>query len=186
MTAPAIAKPTHLRTARLLLRRAAAADLNAIHEIMSDAEVMRYWSSPTHADTVETAEWFDGMLEADRAGESDEFVIEHKGALIGKIGAWRLPEIGFFLRRDCWGRGFAMEALQAYIDHVKGQGLGELTADVDPRNDPCLRLLRKCGFVESGRNKATYVVNGHPCDSVYLHLDLQKQLRGGMRDETGT
>ena len=32
-----------IRTARLLLRQALPSDLNDFHEIMSDADVMRYW-----------------------------------------------------------------------------------------------------------------------------------------------
>jgi RimJ/RimL family protein N-acetyltransferase len=161
------------------MRRAVPGDLTAIHAIMSDPEAMRFWSTPAHADLAETQSWFASMLAADEAEESDEFVIERDQIVIGKIGAWRFPEIGFFLRRDCWRRGFATEGLQGYIGYAKERGLERLTADVDPRNGACLRLLGKCGFVETGSAKATYVVGGRPCDSVYLELGLQAHLSGG-------
>ena len=37
--------------------------------------------------------------------------------MIGKLGCWRTPEIGFILDPAVWGRGYASEALAAFIDH---------------------------------------------------------------------
>jgi ribosomal-protein-alanine N-acetyltransferase len=165
-------RPTELRTDRLRLRRVQFADFDAIHAIMSDAETMQFWSTPPHSTLAETEKWFASMIEADRAGESDEFVLEHSGVVIGKLGAWRLPEIGFYLRRDFWGNGLATEALLRFISYAEDMGQDCLTADVDPRNTACLRLLAKCGFHETGRQSATYLVDGQACDSVYLKLDL--------------
>ncbi len=166
---------TELRTDRLRMRRVQPGDLDAIHAIMSDAETMQFWSTPPHSTRAETEKWFASMMEADRAGESDEFILEHQGRVIGKLGAWRLPEIGFFLNRDFWGQGLAREALLQFTSYARDLGLNCLTADVDPRNTACLRLLAKCGFHETGRQSATYVVDGQNCDSVYLKVDLFPQ-----------
>ncbi len=164
-------RATELTTPRLRMRRARADDLPAIHAIMSDAETMRYWSTPPHETLEQTRAWLDGMLATDPA-EGDEFVLEQDGQLIGKLGAWRLPEIGFFLRRDRWGQGLAAEALGAYIRYIAGGGAGCLTADVDPRNAGSLALLMRAGFFETGRASGTYEIGGRLCDSVYLRLDL--------------
>ena len=160
-----------LVTERLLLRRARAGDLEALHRIMSDAETMRYWSTAPHESLDETRLWLDSMLSAE-AGSSDEFMLEHDGELVGKMGAWRLPEIGFFVRRDHWGRGFASEALDAFVRYIAAAGATQLTADVDPRNAACLAVLARAGFRETGRASSTFVVRGLPCDSVYLRIDL--------------
>jgi RimJ/RimL family protein N-acetyltransferase len=164
-----------LRTPRLRLRRARPDDLDAMHRIMADAEVMQYWSTPPHTSLADTRRWLKPMLSS--TPESDEFVVEHAGEVIGKLGAWRLPEIGFYLRRDCWGRGFAAEALAAFVHHAASKGVSHLTADVDPLNGACLKLLTGAGFRETGRASATYVVADRVCDSVYLRLDLQTGLR---------
>jgi ribosomal-protein-alanine N-acetyltransferase len=160
-----------LTTSRLLMRRVRADDLEALHAIMSDPDVMRYWSTPPHGSLEETRDWLEGWLSAP-ADENDEFVLEYDGDVIGKLGAWRLPEIGFYLRRDRWGQGFAGEALEAFIRHARARGVTFLTADADPRNEACLRLLERAGFRETGRASATFVVAGEVCDSVYLRLDL--------------
>jgi len=160
-----------LVTPRLLLRRARPADLAAIHRIMSDAETMRFWSTPPHATLDQSRAWLDKMLAADPA-DSDEFILEQDGRLIGKLGAWRLPEIGFFLDRDHWGQGFAAEALDAFIHYAAARKFPYLTADVDPLNTASLALLTRAGFRETGREAATYRVCDRVCDSVYLRLDL--------------
>src|SRR5688500_3089339 len=121
-----------IRTERLLLRRATMADAPAMHAIMSNPVAMRYWSTPPHAELAETERWMASMVAADLA-ESDDFIVTAEGRLIGKLGAWKLPEIGFLLDPAHWGRGHAREALAAFVDRRRSLGSSELTADVDPR-----------------------------------------------------
>ena len=112
------------------------------------------------------------MVDADPA-VSDDFIVEHDGQLIGKLGCWRLPEIGFMIDADHAGQGFATEALTAFLDHRRRIGTPrQITADVDPRNRASLALLVRHGFVETGRAQGTWVVAGETCDSIYLALDL--------------
>jgi len=159
-----------LLTARLKLRRAAMSDLEAFHQILSDPAAMRFWSSPPHRDLERTRAWLGAMI-ADGPPASDDFVIEHEGRVIGKAGCWRVPEIGYILHPGVWGRGFAAEACSAVIAHVfRAYDVPAITADVDPRNAASLRLLRRLGFLETGRAAATYEIEGEISDSVYLAL----------------
>ncbi|HWA71058.1 MAG TPA: GNAT family N-acetyltransferase [Polyangiaceae bacterium] len=161
---------TVLRTARLTLRRARASDLDALHTVLSDRETTRYWSTEPHSDVQTTERWLDAML-ASSPEVSEDFVIEYEGAVVGKVGFFRLPEIGFILRRELWGRGLAFEAARAVIDHVFAtHNVEELHADVDPRNAPSLRLLHRLGFFETARAQRTYCIGGVWTDSVYLKL----------------
>lgn len=160
-----------IRTDRLLLRRACADDIEAMHRIMSDVQAMRYWSTPPHVSIDATARWMASMIDADPSS-SDDFIVTLNGDLIGKLGAWKLPEIGFLIDREQWGRGYASEALAAFINRRRRLGSTELTADVDPRNEGSLRLLARHGFVESGRATGTWQVGDELCDSVYLRLLL--------------
>lgn len=162
-----------IRTERLLLRRAQLDDVAAMHIIMSDAEAMRYWSNPPHKRRVETERWVASMVAADK-GASDDFIVIFDGHLIGKLGAWKLPEIGFLFRRDCWSQGLASEALQAFIARRRALGSSELTADVDPRNSAALKLLERAGFLETHRAKGTWQVGDELCDSVYLRLNISQ------------
>lgn len=162
---------TTLRTERLLLRKAREDDLPAIHAILSDPRETRFWSTPPHATLEQSRDWLAGMLAIDPA-EGEDFVVEHQGVVIGKAGFYRYPEVGFIFHPDHWGRGFAGEALSAVLDRGFASRPAAI-ADVDPRNDACLKLLTRLGFVETGRKEKTWLVGEEWCDSVYLSLDAE-------------
>jgi RimJ/RimL family protein N-acetyltransferase len=163
--------PDELRTERLVLRRALPGDVEPMHRIMSDPVAMRYWSTLPHAERCETESWIASMIEADPA-ESDDFIVTLDGAVLGKLGAWKLPEFGFLIDPDYWGQGIASEAMAAFIDRRRALGTIELRADVDPRNVSSLRLLKRHGFVETGRAAGTWQIGDELCDSIYLTLAL--------------
>ena len=160
-----------IRTRRLVLRRFTMADTPAMHRIMADPLAMRFWSTLPHASLDQTEQWVRSEVEAPR-DESDDFVVTLGGALIGKLGCWRLPEVGFLLDPAAWGQGYASEALTAFIARRRALGSTELTADVDPENDSSLRLLTRCGFTETHRKAGTWHVGGEWLDSIYLRLIL--------------
>lgn len=160
------AVPT-LRTERLVLRQAAWEDLDAVHRVMSDPRAMRYWSRPEHETLEETRHWL-GFL-VDQAEDSRDWLVERDGVVIGKAGAWAVPEVGFILHPDHWGQGLAQEAMEAVITALETE-FPELvlTAEVDPRNAASLRLLAKLGFHETHRAERTLLWRDEWCDSVYL------------------
>lgn len=171
-----------LTTERLVLRPARWADLEPLHRIFTEPMAMRYWSRPTHTDVEETRAWLRSMIEATSVRSAD-FIVELNGQTIGKAGCFRLPEVGFILHPDHWGRGLATEALGAVIEHVFAtHDVEALEADVDPRNHASLRVLTRLGFVETGRAARTYELGGEWVDSVYLSLrrgDGRGRLRHG-------
>jgi len=159
-----------LRTARLLLRRPTLDDLEAFFGIMSHPSAMRYWSTLPHAELDVTRVWLERMV-ARQATGGQHFAIEMDGVVIGEVGAGRLPEFGFIIHPDYWGRGFATEASRAAIDHIfAATDAAELKADVDPRNAGSLRTLRKLGFVQTGSASNTFLLGDEWCDSIYLAL----------------
>ena len=170
---------TELRTDRLILRRARLEDLEAMHAVFSDERAMQYWSHGPHEDIAQTKGWLDSMIAA-RPEESDDFLITVDGEVIGKLGAWRIPEIGFIIRSDRWGRGYAREALRAFLAHIfRTRGAEFLTADVDPRNAASLKLMTDHGFVRTGYAVGSWNTHIGVCDSVYLRLDRETWLSAG-------
>jgi RimJ/RimL family protein N-acetyltransferase len=164
---------TELRTARLVLRRAIPGDLDAMHAVLSDPRAMTYWSHGPHESLEQTREWLDSMI-GSPPELSEDFVVTLDGRTIGKLGAWRLPEFGFILAPDHWRRGYASEALAAFLGHVFSRpDVDHLVADVDPRNRASLALLKRHGFAETGRASGTWETHIGRCDSVYLRLDAQ-------------
>lgn len=159
-----------IKTPRLILRRATSGDLAAMHAVLSSPAAMRYWSSPPHRTIKQTRDWLNSMIDASPA-ESMDFIIDYEGEVIGKAGCWRLPEIGFIMHPDHWGKGLAREALTAIIERLFARfAIPAITADVDPRNMACLALLERLGFSQTGRAARTWLVGDEWCDSIYLAL----------------
>lgn len=56
-------------------------------------------------------------------------------------------EIGFHLRPEFWGKGYAMEAANAVIQYAfTGLGAEKLFAGHNPKNEASKKVLRKLGF----------------------------------------
>ena len=92
--------------------------------------------------------------------------------IIGKAGMWDGREIGFIFNKNYWGKGYAYEALQAVVDQYwlvnNQEGAEPIKADVDPRNEASLRLLKKLGFEVTGTAERTFETHIGWCDSIYL------------------
>jgi RimJ/RimL family protein N-acetyltransferase len=90
---------------------------------------------------------------------------------IGIIGCDDSLEIGYALGRPYWGHGYMAEAMAILLCHFWSKDIKAITADVDPRNEASLKLLRSFGFQESGFEKNTHKTHIGWCDSVYFRLE---------------
>ena len=159
-----------LRTERLILRKARLDDLAEVKSFMGHAGAMQYWSTPPHADLERTRAWLQAHIEADPE-ISLNYLIEFEGRVIGEVGSFPIPEFGFILHPDYWGRGIGLEAGRAVIDHLFAtRSVDSLVADVDPRNASSIALLAKLGFLKTGEARGTLCVGGEWVDSEYYGL----------------
>ena len=140
-----------------------------MHRILSDPQAMRFWSTDPHPDPATTSEWLASMI---GRPDGSDFIIEHDSKVIGKAGAWQLPEVGFILSPDHWGKGFAREAMEAIIAHLWATtDAPRLTADVDPDNHASIKLLNELGFHETHRAENTFFIGGRWVGSIYFALN---------------
>lgn len=100
---------------------------------------------------------------------------------IGKIGVWSGDEIGFLLDRSQWHKGLAKEALGGIIPFLfEEREFDAITADVDPRNEASLGILKKVGFEIERIEKNTLEVGGVWVDSAYLRLTKERWKKHGL------
>jgi RimJ/RimL family protein N-acetyltransferase len=158
-----------IATARLRLRPMRRDDAEGLFLVFSDAQAMRYWSSPPHGSPLVTLEVIERAQMAFLAGEGIEWAITRAGddTAVGKIGHWRWQrphsrsEVGFILRRDLWGQGFAVEALGAVIDWGFARlDLHSVEAQLDAGNVASQRTLERVGFRQEGLLRQSYF-DGH-------------------------
>jgi ribosomal-protein-alanine N-acetyltransferase len=63
-------------------------------------------------------------------------------------------EIGYFLKRSAWGRGYATEACKRLLQFAFQEvALNEVVASVDEENVASKKVLEKCGLLNSGRTR---------------------------------
>ena len=73
-------------------------------------------------------------------------VILADGSVAGNIGAWTDGadrQVGYWIGRECWGRGIASAALVLFLDYETTR---PLTACVAKHNAASIRVLQKAGF----------------------------------------
>jgi len=148
------AAPT-LTTPRLVLRQLREDDAPALFAVLSDPEVMLWWSSGPHASPAETADYVKG-----NAGEGQGFlcwaITAGDDVALGWVilidGKADVKEIGYILRRDQWRGGIAREAVARIVEFgFDDLGLRRIFADVDPENIGSITLLERLGFQYEGR-----------------------------------
>lgn len=98
------------------------------------------------------------------------------GRLVGSAGLGRhedAVEVGYWLRRDAWGRGYATEATRGVLAIARLLGHRHLVAGHFVDNPASGRVLRKVGFVPTGRHRQRFsLARGREVESVEHVLDL--------------
>lgn len=169
-----------LRTARLLLRPWRLEDAEAALAIYSDARVMRYLGSggasggsPPVPDIESMrrrmSKWFDETPSADGLPGRLAIIEKQTDLPIGTVVLKRLPdaagkptadvEVGWHLRPDRWGRGYATEAGRAVIAYAfEILKLPEMFAVVYKENEPSVRVCERLGMEHIGETDRYYGV----------------------------
>lgn len=159
-----------ITTERLYLRQMTPADADAIIELFSSPDVLKFLNQePT--DTVEKAigliNWLnDGFTRQDAI----QWGITLKGddRLIGTCGnyAWdrehRRVDIGYHLLPAHWGKGYATEVSHAIIRwSFENMDLHRIQADCTDGHIASERVLLKCGFKLEGIWRESCWEHGH-------------------------
>lgn len=145
---------TIIETERLLIQEWEPDDWLPFRRIASDPEVMRYIGTGVPWTDERTRQFVARQIENfNRYGFCMWKLVEKAtGRLIGHCGLQYLGttgeiEIGWWLARDCWGRGFATEAAKAALRYgFETLHLRRIVAIVQPDNQASINVTRKLGM----------------------------------------
>lgn len=174
--------PYPRRTERLVLRPLRRDDVDVILAYRNDPAVAKYqdWALPVTRERVERhveeqADW-DEIL----PGEPRQIGMELDGELIGDLFValdehGGVAEIGFSLRTEYQGEGYALEAAGAVTeDLIERLGCHRIFAQLSPENQRSARLLEKLGMhVESLAPKSYWCRGAWDDNLVYAMSDAQ-------------
>jgi len=143
------------RTPRLLLRPGFPEDAPALAGAISDESIARNLATVPWPYRIRDAEAF---LASPRDPVLPALLIFERtdGAprLVGSCGLGRRPsgavEMGYWIARSHWGRGFATEACTALIDIARALNLPSLEGSHFVDNPASARVLEKLGFEALG------------------------------------
>ncbi|MDX7949745.1 GNAT family N-acetyltransferase [Lichenihabitans sp. Uapishka_5] len=143
-------------TRRLVLRSPVAQDLQGLQDhVLSDPDVMRFAFSGNPLSSAQSKAFFDSNFDHDQTGRKLGVLIERETkeltgfAGLVPCGALGQPdfELGFVLRRDAWGRGYATEIGLGQIEYgFSTLHLKRVLAQVSPKNHGSISTLRKLGM----------------------------------------
>ena len=137
-----------LQTERLTLRQFVPEDLELLAPIFADPEMMRFYPEPfTRERTQRWIDWSLGLYATRGQGlwamlrRADGHMLGDCGLVPQKIEGVELLEIGYHVRRDAWGLGYATEAALACRDYALSQlGAAQVCSIVDPENHASRRV----------------------------------------------
>jgi RimJ/RimL family protein N-acetyltransferase len=143
------------RTPRLLLRPGFPEDAPALAQAIGDETIVRNLTTAPWPYRMRDAEAF---LASPRDPLLPSFLIFERtsGApnLIGSCGLGRrrsgAVEMGYWIARSYWSRGFATEACSALIEIARALGLEQLEGSHFLDNPASARVLEKLGFEPVG------------------------------------
>lgn len=157
-----VVRPIHqptLETGRLVLRPFRRADADAVQALANDVDVARNTLNIPHPyDREDALEWIEshpGQLES-RQAVTYAVTAPEEGGVIGAVGLileleHERAELGYWIGRPYWGRGYATEAVRAVVAWgFSTLALHRIHASHFPRNPASGRVLRKVGMRHEG------------------------------------
>jgi RimJ/RimL family protein N-acetyltransferase len=173
-----------VETSRLTLRPFADADLEAVHAMRSDPEVVRYlYAEPLSRD--EARDFLERRRATAWTAEGDWFTVaaveRASGLTVGDVAMhWvserdRTGEIGFVFDPRHQGKGFATEAAAALLEWAfSSAGLHRVIGRTEARNAASARVLEKLGMRLEARFVENEWVKGEwQSELVYAVLDRE-------------
>lgn len=154
-----------IKTERLILGVFDEVNIERRVELANDFDVARMTASMPFPYTLEDAiGWVQGHDAGRAAGTDYPFAIRVKGeGLAGAIGLHKkngpLFELGYWLGRPFWGKGYATEAAFAVMNWAQETlGVTALTAAHFEDNPASGKVLKKLGFVPIGTTSMDYSI----------------------------
>lgn len=139
-------------TQRLHFRQMASTDLDNMHRLLGDPEVMQFYGSPFSLN--KTQEWINENLSRYKKDGFGLWIIEtHSGEFIGDCGlTWQYVdgrqqlEVAYHVLYGQQGIGYATEAATACRDYAIQKGHDSLIAVIYPGNTASENVARKIGL----------------------------------------
>jgi ribosomal-protein-alanine N-acetyltransferase len=177
---------TDARTAAVRLRPLNWNDLEGVHELLSNWEVVEHTLFPLCSKQESEKFLREAINEPETAAWRSivRAVVDPSVALAGLCGFMILRgseegEIWYVVKPECWGRGLATQAVAELIEFGFTQlRLHRVWASCLPGNPASVRVLEKLGLRREGLRKRNLKIHGEWKDS-FLYAILADEWQTG-------
>ena len=150
-----------IHTQRLTLRPFTLADIQPLHRILSEPDILGYFPPTDPPDVERVRKIIQHQIDHWEEHNLGWWaVVPKEGAeLIGWNGLQFLTETGetevaYLLSKPYWGQGYATEAARAAIKYgFETLNLGQIIGLTHPENKASQNVLKKCGMGYTGRKE---------------------------------
>ena len=161
-------RPVVIRGGSVSLGMLLREDLRRVWLWYNDREVRRYLSSPEEVFFYEDElEWYEALRREKRSEKVFAVIENSSSSPLGLVGLHRIDhhnghaELGYFLAREHWGRGYGSEAVKLALEYAfDWLNLRKVYARVYEPNVASIRILEKNGFQPAGRLRKHQYVPG--------------------------
>jgi len=166
-----------IKTERLLLRKITPGDAEMVYKWMSDPEVLKYEDWEPHKSVDFTRGYISHITGDYKSGQTYLWGIQLLGGeLIGHILGG--GELAYYIRKDCWSKGYATEAVKAVIKYMFTEvGINRIEAKHSIANGASGRVLHKAGMIYKGHVKEFYYCNFAWQDCDFYALTKEQYMR---------
>ncbi|MEO8573183.1 MAG: GNAT family N-acetyltransferase [Pyrinomonadaceae bacterium] len=142
-----------LETERLILRMFREADLDEYAEICADADVVRYLGTGQTLSRGEAWRQMALIVGHWHLRGYGLWAVEEResGSLVGRLGffnpeGWPGFEIGWLLKKNVWGRGYATEGARRALSYAFTEmGRDHVISVIHHENAPSIKVAKRLG-----------------------------------------
>jgi ribosomal-protein-alanine N-acetyltransferase len=147
-----------IESKRLILRKITHKDFNELAKMLKDIDVMYAWEHTFSNKQINA--WIDNQIRRYRedgigyllaVNKLTDQVVGQIGLLHQTINNEKYWDIGYILKSDYWGEGYATEGAMACIDYAFDVlKTDKVICDIRPQNTSSILVAKRLGMVRVG------------------------------------
>lgn len=172
-----------IETERLLIRDHIETDISSLHKFISDEKAM-YYLPEIKTNTLDESKenLYEAVKEAQLENRTKYFfaiTLKESSEYVGEIGytviidsaSGKVVNLGYFILKDFWGRGFVTEAAKAVIDYAFKQGdIVKIETGCVKENFGSEKVMKKAGMIKEADLKKHVLLHSELRDRVEYRL----------------
>ena len=169
-------KKPEIKSYRLTLKSIEEKDKESMLKMVKDSKIKKTYMLPDFESKEQEDNFFNKLKDFSCSNEHIVYGIYLKDRLIGFINdvakTEDTVEVGYFIDSDEWNKGYATEALWAYLKQLCEMGYYYFEAAYFEGNDASKKVMENCCMHSSGKKE---IIHYHGKDQLAIYHKVSKR-----------